>query len=150
MKGRLSPAHTARHVVSGRIFNSGDDPVTGYGTATVLLRADGSAEIHYQVHITAAGTSTSCFAYGLNRDILRNLNASIPVISPVNGGTLLYYTAEGKLDIESMQYAGTHEARAQFWEPARIYTTDGALGGWPTSKMLSGMRLEGVCYGTYE
>lgn len=150
MKGVLTSAHAARHVVSGRIFNSGDDPVTGIGTASVLLRADGAAEIHYQVRITTPGTSTSLFAFGLNRDLLRNLDAAIPVITPVSGGTLAYYTSDGKLDTESMQYAGTHEARVQFWEPARIYTTDGAAGGWPTSKMTTGMSLEGVCYGTYE
>lgn len=149
MKGTLpAPARTICYVVSGAILNAAEDPVVGYGTAVVLLRADGLAEIHYQVQIAVAGTSTSDFLYGLNRDLVRK--ADMPVINPTVGGMLLYYTSDGTLDTGVMEYAGTHTAKSQFWTPARVYTTDGDIGSWPTSKMSLGMHLDGVCYGTYE
>lgn len=134
---------------NGDIFNSDGDAVRGIGTASVMLYPNGIAEIHYQVKISTAGTREDYFNLGLNRDLLTKRNENIPIITPTDGGKILYYTADGTINAEMTGYAGTHQTHQQFWKPARVYFEDGATGAWPAHMFGLGIRIDGVCYGSY-
>lgn len=145
-KAKLGPTV---YTVSGFLVNQGSGDLAGYGTATVYLYKNGIAEVHFNVKITTTGTGSTSFACGINRDLLKNLNANIPTITPVIGGSLTYCSTSGTIADDRMGYGGTLSAVGQFWEPARVYTTSGDVGGWPASNLVANQRLIGVCYGTY-
>ena len=148
-KGKLGPTV---YTASGMILNSEADTCVGYGIATVYLFKNGIAEVHFNIQITTAGTGSSYFKFGLNREKLRDINPNIPVITPQNGGSLIFYDSSGAVSNDLMGYGGTLSiagTNTQFWEPARVYDTNGSIGGWSASQLTVGRRMIGVCYGTY-
>lgn len=129
---------------AGWILNSANSGLSGHGIANIVIFRK-LAKIDFIIQITTSSTS-STFQYGINRDILQ-LSAGVPIITPVNSGTLQYFR-NGSLVTSLMGYGGTLEARSQFWTPARIYTTDGKIGSWPETQFQVGDILSGACYGT--
>ena len=113
------------------------------------MHNSGLAEIHYAYEITTSGSNSQGWSWGLNRDLLVMLNSNIPTITPIVGGTLIIFRSDGVVDTGSNGYGGINSAMSQFWQPARIYQTDGAYGGWSSNTFPVGYRCCGVAYGTY-
>ena len=138
------------YIVNGRIMNtSADSSLAGYGTATVILYSSGIAEVHFGCKVETSGTSSTGWGSGINRDLLHNLDSNIPVITPITGGTIYMYSSNGNMNTSLCGYGGTSIANGQFWTIARVYQTDGAVGGYPSSTLTAGMMFYGTLYGTY-
>lgn len=135
--------------VTGEMFNALTDSVAGTGSARVYLMPYGKVIIDFVIRITTGGTSSSEFNCGLNRDLLRYLNNSIPVITPV-GGTYAHYNTSGYLSQSKTGYGGNLAKAGQFWQFGRVYQTDGKTGGWPASNFAKDEYLVGTAWGTYE
>lgn len=131
----------------GLLYNcDGDSSSCGYGTVSVILFANGIAQIDYSYKITNNG-SVSTFLCGLNRDFLTSTCGV--TITPISGGVVSYYTSDGVIAADLQGYAGTHQAKNQFWDPARIYSLPGTVGGWNVTDLRVNIVLIGTCYGTY-
>lgn len=141
--------------VSGRILNAASDTTTGYGTALITCHK-GIAKIEFGVKITTAGSVSDKFDWGLNRDLLINLNSNIPTISPRQGGNCIFIKPDGTIDVGtgtggSMGYAGSLNINGQFWCPGRIYNqnNNSSVGSWPSNNLAVDTILVGTCYGIY-
>lgn len=131
----------------GLLYNSdGDSSSAGYGTATIILFANGLAQIDYSYKITSI-SSISTFLHGLNRDYLTSTCGV--TITPMSGGVVSYYTSDGVIDASLQGYGGTHQNNYHFWTPSRIYELPNAVGGWSTTDLRANIILTGTCYGTY-
>ena len=135
--------------VTGEMFNARTDQVAGIGSARVYLMPYGKVIIDFVIKITTSGTSSSEFNCGLNRDLLRNLNNSIPVITPV-GGTYAHYNTSGYLSQSKTGYGGHLAQVGVFWQFGRVYQVDGRTGGWPANNFAKDEYLVGTAWGTYE
>lgn len=147
-KSKLGPT---RFIVNGVVLNSSIDPIEGAGRVVVTLYPNGVARIDFVVEITTSGSGSTAFSYGINRDILHALNPSIPIITP-GAGVCHYFktTSGGGAWNETLnQYSGTLSAVSQFWQPGRVYNTNGDTGGWPANSFVVGHRIVGTAYGTY-
>lgn len=135
--------------VAGHLINSSADTVQGHGVAEVYLYPNGIALIEFSIQCTTSGSSASHFQWGINSDLLTSKNSQIPKITPV-GGTVTFYATNGNVDADKMGYGGTLSAISQFWQLGRVYTLDGATGGWPAGNFVVGQRVVGTAWGTYE
>ena len=135
--------------IIGYVVNSATtgSSVAAYGICRVELYPNGLAVVDFNLQFTAPGT-TGDFNWGLNRDILRTLNANIPIITPISG-TCSYYDANGIYSDGLSGYSGALTAINQFWAFGRLYDTAGNIGGWGASQMSAGIKVVGRCYGTY-
>ena len=145
-KGKLGPTV---YTAPGFLLNSVADTCEGYGIVTVSLYPNGIARVDFDIQITANGTGSAYFLWGLNRNLIKNINSNIPTITPIGGGSLTYYNTSGGIADDRMGYGGTMVAVSEFWQPSRMYTTSGYIGGWPANACVVNQRLIGVCYGTY-
>ena len=144
------------YTVGGRIINSASDTTEGYGIATITLQ-NGIARIDFEAKITTAGTATTqLFDWGLNRDILKNKEPLIPTITPVKGGTAIYFNGSGSAMVAtgvggSMGLAGDFNVVNQFWTPARMYLKEESVnaGSWPSNYFATDTIIVGTCFGTY-
>lgn len=142
------------YYANGLLFNSSNSSYTGYGTATVTLNYfTRIAKIDYHCQINSnTGGSTTDFNHGLNRNLLINANSNIPIIYPIQGGTIHFIGTDGTHNSSMTEYGGIMAARGgEFWTPARMYNIDSPnnLGQWPTSQMYVGLKMFGTCYGTF-
>lgn len=148
----LSPRWGGRVInISGSIFVEQDGPGIATGNASIVL-LDGIALIFFDVTVTTSATnSTSKFFYGIWSKHLQELNSSTPWITPVTGGIIDYETTERVMG-DYRGYGGVLEAHVTdggFWLPARVYQTNGAIGGWGCATYVKGLRMNGVAMGTY-
>ena len=110
------------------------------GIATVTYQMNEVARIDFALTIITAGTGTASF--GISRSLLRTLNPDIPMITPVDGGSVQIYSASG-----NMLPGQTMKANNTLWTPAIISPGDiTALG---ETAMVAGVVIKGTCYGTY-
>lgn len=140
------------YYVKGLIANSSGGVYQGHGIAAVMLYANGIAEIQYNYRCTTAGTDGNIWLWGLNRDLLHNLNSEIPIITPMTHGICNRITTGGSWDIDrndGMAYGGISMAVAQFWAPGRMYTIGGDLGQYPENWMAVDQSIQGTAYGTF-
>lgn len=137
------------YAVTGKMFSGYTDPVAGTGSARVYLMPYGKVIIDFVIRITTSGTSSSEFSCGLNRDLLRDLNQNIPVITPL-GGTYAHYNTSGYLSQSKTGYGGQLSAAGEFWSFGRVYQTDGKTGGWPANQFVANEYVVGTAWGTYE
>ena len=131
----------------GKLLNSGSDSVTAYGMATALLMPGGVARIDFVAKVETAGNVDGNYAWGLNRDYFTALTGK--TITPQAGGVLQYFNTNGNVWAERQGYGGTFNNSGQFWCPARVYDTNGAIGGWGSNAFPAGTIFAGTCYGLY-
>lgn len=137
------------YYVKGLIANSDGGVYQGSGVATIILYTNGIAEIQYNYKCTTAGTDGNIWLWGLNRDLLHNLNSEIPIITPITRGICNSITSNGSWDINGMAYGGINMAIAQFWAPGRMYATNSDLGQYPENWMVVDQSIQGTAYGTF-
>lgn len=141
------------YFVSGVIVKAKTNAtVSGFGSANITLYGSGLAEIKFTFKITAKD-STVDWIWGLNRDLMKNLNSQLPIITPMNHvGALLFYN-NYKISDSWNGYGGLMEVDASdtaYWIPARLYTTSGTIGRYSASSLNTDTRIEGTAYGTYQ
>lgn len=113
------------------------------GIATCTYKMNDIMQIDFNLKVTVNGSGSD--AYGISRDALRQINADIPIITPIDGGTLQIFGSVGAL---STVYTGTSlVANGNMWQPACIATN--ALEAIAESAMVVDMTLVGTCYGKY-
>lgn len=153
LKSDLAKHSTIIHL-AGSIFNEKTGPGIATGTATVVLNG-GMALIFFDAQITTPpSVSGGAFGFGININHLRSMNSSIPVITPQNGGVINYTYVNGTVQEYLRGYGGcfqmnNNSATAADFLPARIYTTDGGIGGWDGASLQENIRMSGVAIGTY-
>lgn len=113
------------------------------GNVTCTYQMNEVMRLDFNIKITTAGSGTA--AFGISPSLLRQLNSAVPVITPINGGTLQIFTSAGAL---SSSYVGaTMVASGGFWCPA--YMNSSTLTNINESAMAANLTLIGTCYGTY-
>lgn len=117
--------------------------VAGDGIVTVTYEMNDIVRLDFNLKITTAGTGTS--AFGISPTLLRTLNADIPSITPVDGGTLQIHSSTGTLDTSLI--GPTLKADNGLWTPASI--ASGQITALTEADMTAGMVITGTCYGTY-
>ena len=113
------------------------------GIVTVTYQMNEVARLDFNLKVTTAGTGTSDF--GISPTILRSLNADIPTITPVDGGTMQIYTSAGALDITAL--GATMLESNGLWTPSKIVS--GVITALTEADMTAGITIVGTCYGTY-
>lgn len=153
--GRLGSIEKAvnrqrRYRVYGEIADTLTGTARGSGCATVIIDSSGLARIEFQIVVTEAGTKTSDYTFGIRIAMLRAGSPDLPAMSSVFGGDLLYYTAEGALDMTMMGSAGMPGILSDNlgWSFGRQYALDmpDSVGVWPDSAFKVGTHIRGVCY----
>ena len=149
-RGTSYPKH---YLVSGQILNESGGNTAGHGVASVLLFPNGVAVVTYQCMISTAGASTTNYAWGINRDLIRALNSNIPVITPVTGGTVTWYqpASGGVFSGFNTTYNGygcTHSPNGSFWNFARNYNGS-SIGAFSSNAATLNSRMHGICIGTF-
>lgn len=137
--------------------NASNDSFKAVGTALVHCLPNGVAIIYYGIQFYGT-PSGDLMDWGLNAKLLQNVCPGLPKITPQNGGTLNYITQSGVIWSQRQNYSGTHETYEEsldsnfkhlYWHPSRVHTAQGAVGQWGQVNCAD-VRLEGICYGTYE
>lgn len=116
------------------------------GSCTMTYCMNDVARIDFDFTITAAGTGSAEF--GLSRARLRQINNDIPVLSPIDGGTLNVYSSAGALintGCGAMMLSGEN---GDLWIPATL-NAGGEMARMLESELTVGKRFVGVCYATY-
>ena len=113
------------------------------GIVTATYEMNDVIRLDFNLTVTTAGTGSS--AFGISPTLLRTLNPDIPVITPVDGGTLQIITAVGTVDLS--RYGTTMKADNGLWTPASIVS--GNITALTEANMAAGIVLTGSCYGTY-
>ena len=113
------------------------------GIVTCTYKMNDIMQIDFNLRITTSGSGTD--AYGISRDALRQLNADIPIITPMDGGKLQIFNSSGALDTSHI--GATFIANGNVWQPAHV--SSGALVAIDESSMATNMTLTGTCYGKY-
>lgn len=133
----------------GWLLSHGDDSsITGLGNAIVQLYPDKIARVDFNIRIISAG-STITYDYGIIPSALTFGNNSIPNITPMAGGTLTYYGADGTISANLTEYGGTFSVANGKWTPCRYYKNDGSVGQWGSNSCATASYIVGTCYGTY-
>ena len=147
--------HSTIITLVGSIFNEKTGPGIATGVATVVLNG-GMALIFFDAQITtlpSISDKVKLFTFGINIDHLRSMNSSIPFITPLTGGVINYTNSDGTVQEYLRGFGGCFQARNDNSEadflPARIYTTNGDIGGWGGESLQDTIRMSGVAIGTY-
>lgn len=118
--------------------------IVSNGTVTCTYKMNDIMQIDFNIRITTSGSGSS--EYGISRNLLRQLNAEIPVITPLDGGTIQIFNSSGNL--VTTYIGATFAASGVYWKPS--YVSSGAITDIPESALTSGMTLVGTCYGKYD
>lgn len=121
---------------------SGTSIVTD-GIATCTYCLNDVIRIDFNIKVTTAGSGSASF--GISRDLLRQLNSEIPIITPLNGGTVHILDASGSL--LGGQICSSLKADGNYWHPARVYNSN--LVNVDEASFGVDCILVGTCYGKY-
>lgn len=139
------------YLVNGLIARTSDNVFRGIGTATITLFVSGLAKIDFSFSINQIASKDLDYTYGLDRDLIKNLNSNIPVITPIAGGFYQVFNSTGDYRGGTLEFGGMlGPASTNYWSFGRIYTAEGAFGLWQSMKWNKDDHFTGVCYGTYE
>lgn len=116
----------------------------------VCLYPSGKATITYAYKLVGESIDNTNFSYGLNADLLRSLESSIPTsLRPISGGYWRCYKTDGTLLFDKMGYATRHETNLSRWTLGRVYNTNAQFGPWSADNFKTGYYIEGTCFATY-
>ena len=138
-----------RVIVQGKIADSSSGNFEGLGCATVLLFPNHKAVITYSYKLVGESAESSNFSYGLNSQLLRELDTSLPNINPFAGGKWRCYKNDGTLLFSQLGYGTRHEINGTRWTLGRLYNTSGSTGPWSANEFKTGYYIEGICLATY-
>lgn len=144
-------AYPKQYSATGLIVNGSSLPIQGHGTFTATFFESGLVRVDFAVKISAGSTS-SLFNFGINKNLLSQLVPSMPEITPTNfAGAFTYYDSNGAVNYDLTGYGGLacNPTATQFWGFGRTYNTSGNKGGWPASGIAEGTYITGCVYGTY-
>lgn len=113
------------------------------GMVTCTYEMNDIMRIEYNIKITTAGTGSG--AYGISPTLLRSLNADIPYITPISGGSMQVYTTSGAFIVGNV--GASMLAHNGLWTPSRLLND--VQTAYAESAMTSGLTFIGTCYGTY-
>ncbi len=113
------------------------------GIVTCTYEMNEVMRLDFNIKVTTAGTGSS--DYGISPTLLRTLNADIPVITPIDGGSLQVFSSSGALVTNSV--GASMVATNGLWTPSRLVSGVETVFG--ESTMNSGITLIGTCYGIY-
>ena len=141
------------YTASGQIATASGDNMKGNGIATVVLYASGIAVVYYEYLVVTAGTSGSVWAAGLSATALKQINANIPTITPIQGGPMTFLNPRsggnwGLFGDGINGYAGINCANSSWWTVGRNYN-GAAIGSHPASIFSLDTRVKGVAFGTF-
>ena len=113
------------------------------GIVTCTYEMNEVMRLDFNLKVTTAGTGSG--DYGISPTLLRTLNADIPVITPIDGGSLQVFSSSGALDTNNV--GASMIATNGLWTPSRLVS--GVETVFDESAMNSGITLIGTCYGIY-
>ena len=117
--------------------------VTVDGIVTCTYMMNDVMRLDFNLKVDTAGTGSG--AFGISPTLLRMLNANIPAITPVSGGSLQVFTAGGSLHAANV--GASLIANNGLWTPSKIVSN--AETAFTESQLTSGLTLIGTCYGIY-
>ena len=121
----------------------GGTAIVANGTATLTYCMNDIMRIDFNIKVTTAGSGSASF--GLSRDLLRQLNAEIPVITPLDGGNLQILGTNGNMLVSHI--GSSFLADGNYWHPAHV--SGSSLAKINESAMAVNYTLIGTCYGKY-
>ena len=98
----------------------------------------------FNLKITTAGSSNA--SWGISRNLLRQLNAEIPLITPMDGGTLQIFGSNGNLFTNNVGVSFV--ANDSMWTPSKLVS--GVETAFDESDFGSNITLIGTCFGKYD
>lgn len=113
------------------------------GIVTCTYQFNDLMRIDFNIKTTVAGTASS--AWGISRNLLRQLNAEIPMITPIDGGSLQIIGSNGGLLASNV--GASFVANGAMWTPSRLVS--GVETAFDESDFGANITLIGTCYGTY-
>lgn len=114
------------------------------GIVTCTYQFNDIMRLDFNLKTTANGSSSS--VWGISRNLLRQLNPNIPLITPISGGTIQLYGSGGGLMTNNI---GTSLiANDYVWTPSRI--TNGAEVAIGENEFGANVTFIGTCYGKYD
>ncbi len=125
----------------GNLMNGASIVTDGIATCTYCL--NDVMRIDFNIKVTTAGSGSASF--GLSRDLLRQLNAEIPVITPLDGGNLQIIDSSGLMLVSHI--GSSFKADGNYWHPAHV--SGSALANINESVFVANTTLVGTCYGKY-
>ena len=134
----------------GEFVKSTTQSTRGYGVATIDLIGD-IARIDYTFHITNYSGTSDDFNWGISVNALRQLSGGeMPYLYPMQGGW--FWTNQNNnaelLGYGSMWSPTNLDHRDDlYWLPARAYTQQGDVGGWPSNMVRQSGLWMGCCFG---
>lgn len=143
--------------VDGLLAENDSNTIHAYGRATVLL-AHGIALVSFSINVQDANsTSSTDFSFCIRPAKLTSLNGAIPAITPVQGGTCIYFEKSTKGGASAQLFGvlngngGTMLTFNGNWQFARVYQNypETLVGGWPTAMFTTSVNMSGLCFGTY-
>lgn len=130
----------------GELVNGQNTNIKAYGHADIIIYNNNLVQINFSYKFTSEDKdATATWKFGINSNLFVNLVGCS--IIPITGGTVLYYKADGSLALNALEYCGIMMDNDNYWNPARLYTTDGAVGGWSSTYYDIGDYAIGTCYG---
>ena len=128
-------------VAEGNCMSGTSIVVNGIVTCTYEMNDIMRLDINLKVTTIGSGTSS----FGISPTLLRSLNADIPAITPISGGTLQMFNASGALMVANI--GSSMLAQNGLWTPSRLVS--GVQTAFDESDFSSSYTLVGTCYGKY-
>jgi len=113
------------------------------GIVTCTYEMNEVMRLDFNLKVTTAGTGSS--DYGISPTLLRTLNADIPVITPIDGGSLQIFSSSGALDTNIV--GGSMVEANGLWTPSKLVSS--AETAMLENDMTNGITIVGTCYGIY-
>lgn len=117
--------------------------ITVNGTVTCTYCMNNVMKLDFNLTVTTAGSGSS--AFGISPTLLRSINADIPVITPVDGGSLQLFTSSGALLTNNI--GASMIASDGLWTPSRL--VNDVQTAFAESNINRNLVLIGTCYGIY-
>lgn len=113
------------------------------GIVTCTYQFNDIMRLDFNLKITTAGSTNA--SWGISRNLLRQLNSEIPLITPVDGGSLQIIGSSGNLFTTNVGVSFV--ANGAMWTPSRLVS--GVETAFNESDFGSNITLIGTCFGTY-
>lgn len=113
------------------------------GIVTCTYQFNDIMRLDFNLKITTAGSTNA--SWGISRNLLRQLNSEIPLITPVDGGSLQIIGSNGNLFTNNIGVSLV--ANDSMWTPSKL--VNGVETAFNESDFGANITLIGTCFGTY-